>query len=90
MLDVDYYDPHRYKLVDESHLIQERKKQSNIGEEVKDATKAVQIHSMTSDITIYHVPSTALKGNMLSSKPCCVNVIDTPGLGDTRGPNKDM
>ena len=57
--------------------------------EAQDETKAVQIHSMTSEITIYHVPSTALDVGKLSSVPCCVNIIDTPGFGDTRGPSKD-
>ena len=89
MLGVDYYDEYRYKIVDETHLIQERMKLLNPVEEVKDESKAVQIHSMTDEITIYHVPSTALKVTKVSSTPSCVNIIDSPGLGDTRGPNKD-
>ena len=53
--------------------------------ETQNETKAVQIHSMTSEITIYHVPSTALDVGKLSSVPCCVNIIDTPGHADFSG-----
>ena len=65
-------------------------KQSTSDKEVENEARAVQIHSMTSDITIYHIPSTELEDGKLSSTPCCVNIIDTPGFGDTRGPVWDV
>ena len=43
---------------------------------------------MTSQVTIYHIPSTDVV-NGLSHDPCCINLIDTPGFGDTRGPEWD-
>ena len=48
----------------------------------------MQIHSMTSSVTIYHIPSTEIK-RKVSNSPCCINFIDTPGFGDTRGPKWD-
>ena len=39
---------------------------------------------MTSDVTIYHIPQSYIKKS-LSKVPCCINIIDTPGFGDTRG-----
>ena len=39
---------------------------------------------MTSKVTIYHIPQ-RLVVNSLNQQPCCINVIDTPGFGDTRG-----
>ena len=40
--------------------------------------------SMTSTITIYHIPSEHIV-NKINSNNCCINIIDTPGFGDTRG-----
>ena len=40
--------------------------------------------SMTSTVTIYHIPAEHIV-NRISKETCCVNVIDTPGFGDTRG-----
>ena len=39
---------------------------------------------MTSAVSIYHIPSDLIV-NCPSQTPCCVNIIDTPGFGDTRG-----
>ena len=39
---------------------------------------------MTSTVTIYHIPSTEII-NKISKDNCCINIIDTPGFGDTRG-----
>ena len=39
---------------------------------------------MTSSVTIYHIPSEYIV-NYPSESPCCINIIDTPGFGDTRG-----
>ena len=44
--------------------------------------------SLTSTVTIYHIPSDQIV-NSLSVQQCCVNIIDTPGFGDTRGPEWD-
>ena len=46
--------------------------------------KAMQAFSMTSDVSIYHLPHSKIVNN-LSNTPCCINIIDTPGFGDTRG-----
>ena len=40
--------------------------------------------SMTSTVTIYHIPAAAIV-NKISKDNSCINVIDTPGFGDTRG-----
>ena len=46
--------------------------------------KSAQTMSMTSTVTIYHIPSEAII-NKVSKDNCCINIIDTPGFGDTRG-----
>ena len=43
---------------------------------------------MTSAVTIYHLPAHLIV-NHPHKGHCCVNVIDTPGFGDTRGPEWD-
>ena len=40
--------------------------------------------SMTSTVTIYHIPAEHIV-NKISKENCCINIIDTPGFGDTRG-----
>jgi hypothetical protein len=42
---------------------------------------------MTSSVTTYHIPSNWIKhGRFNHNKdPYCINIIDTPGFGDTRG-----
>ena len=40
--------------------------------------------SMTSTVTIYHIPAAHIV-NKISKDNCCINIIDTPGFGDTRG-----
>ena len=44
----------------------------------------MQAHSMTSDVSIYHIPHNLIVNN-LSNTPSCINIIDTPGFADTRG-----
>ena len=39
---------------------------------------------MTSDVSIYHIPSSVIR-LPIADTPCCLNVIDVPGFGDTRG-----
>ena len=39
---------------------------------------------MTSTVTIYHIPCRYIV-NKISKDNCCINIIDTPGFGDTRG-----
>ena len=39
---------------------------------------------MTSKVTIYHVPQKYIV-NPINKQACCINIIDTPGFGDTRG-----
>ena len=43
---------------------------------------------MTSKVTIYHIPSSAIVNSPYTSD-CCVNIVDTPGFGDTRGDKWD-
>ena len=47
-------------------------------------SKTAQTMSMTSSVTIYHIPAEFIK-KKVSMEPCCINIIDTPGLGDSRG-----
>ena len=44
---------------------------------------------MTSSVTIYHIPASEIKVP-IADVPCCINLIDTPGFGDTRGPTWDL
>ena len=44
---------------------------------------------MTSSVTVYHIPASEIVNGFAKEKSCCVNVIDTPGFGDTRGPKWD-
>ena len=44
--------------------------------------------SLTSTVNIYHIPADHIV-NKVSKDRCSVNIIDTPGLGDTRGPSWD-
>ena len=84
LLGIEFYDEFRYKFVDERGLIEERKSLIQKAESEEQKAQAVQIHSMTSSVTIYHVPSEYIV-NSPSESPCCINIIDTPGFGDTRG-----
>lgn len=43
---------------------------------------------MTSKITIYHIPHTVIV-NGINANQHCINIVDTPGFGDTRGPKWD-
>ncbi len=46
-----------------------------------------QTRSMTSSVTTYHIPSSWIKNGRFNTNndPYCINIIDTPGFGDTRG-----
>lgn len=46
---------------------------------------------MTSEVTIYHIPADEIKVKLCEQGvgKTCVNIIDTPGFGDTRGPKWD-
>ena len=44
---------------------------------------------MTSKVSIYHIPYSK-QVNHLSTTPACINIIDTPGFGDTRGATWDQ
>lgn len=43
--------------------------------------------SVTSSVKIYHIPSTWIKESNFTKDGSlyCINIIDTPGFGDTRG-----
>ena len=44
-----------------------------------------QVVSQTSKVTIYHIPAKYIKNQINGdATPCCINIIDTPGFGDTR------
>ena len=43
---------------------------------------------MTSAVTVYHIPAKYIV-NKVSDEDCCINIVDTPGLGDTRGYEQD-
>ena len=44
---------------------------------------------MTDSVTIYHIPAKHVVNQLDSKQRKCINIIDTPGFGDTRGPNAD-
>lgn len=44
---------------------------------------------MTSTVTIYHIPYEVIVNGLAQEEKCCINLIDTPGFGDTRGTNWD-
>ena len=83
VLGIEMYDKFRYKLVDEKQI--ENKNIEELTAQGKEVTEeAAQTMSMTSTVTIYHIPADVIVKN-IGSKKCCINIIDTPGFGDTRG-----
>ena len=44
---------------------------------------------MTDNVTIYHIPAEHIVEHVDKRKKKCINIIDTPGFGDTRGPDWD-
>lgn len=76
LLGVEFFDKFRYKLVDErKHLSK---------------NKGTQLFSMTSETTVYHIPYEWIKQGHFSDDQFCINIIDTPGYGDTSGYKQDM
>ena len=84
VLGIELYDNFRYKLVDERKLEKERMNEITTKGGVNVTSKTAQTMSMTSSVTIYHIPAEFIK-KKVSMEPCCINIIDTPGLGDSRG-----
>ena len=85
VLGIEIQDKFRYKLVDEKQIEEERARtQEEAGNEVTKGTM-----SMTSTVTIYHIPAKHIV-NKISEEDCCINIIDTPGFGDTRGQAWDL
>ena len=83
VLGIDIFDKFRYRMVDEKHLVAERDAYMKAqGKEVSEGS--AQTMSMTSSVTIYHIPAKHIV-NKLNKDNCCINVIDTPGFGDTKG-----
>lgn len=80
MTGVNFYDKFRFKLIDETAILKANAK----GDEDQS-----QVQSVTSQVTIYHIPSRWIKKNRLTSasndSAYCINLIDTPGFGDTGG-----
>jgi len=48
-----------------------------------------QFVSQTNCTTTYHIPSEWIQGGRFSDQRYCINIIDTPGYGDTRHPDMD-
>ena len=45
---------------------------------------------MTSSVNLYHIPSKYIKAKVAhGDTQCCINIIDSPGFGDTRGEEMD-
>lgn len=74
LLEVEFYDQFRYKLIDERNIR---------------ARTGGQFVSQTNCATTYHIPSEWIKAGKFRDQKYCVNIIDTPGYGDTRGPEMD-
>ncbi len=73
LLGVDYYDKFRFKMIDERKIYEKINKKNTI--------------SVTSSVKIYHIPSSWIKEAHFSNNGSryCINIMDTPGFGDTRG-----
>ena len=92
ILGIDYNDKFRYVIVDERDLIAERtkRKQEAISSGGEHIARIAQVHSMTSTVNIYHLPHDQIKVPIaFNNMNCCLNIIDTPGFGDTRGEEWD-
>ena len=81
-------DKFRYKLVDEK-LIQAAR-DDEMRKQGKQVSKdSAQTMSLTSTVTIYHIPADEIV-NQVSKDKSCINLVDTPGFGDTRGRAWDL
>jgi len=82
LCDISQYDKFRYRLIDEAdmkkRILSERKKR-------KKSVKIGSSDSVTSAVTIYHIKSEWIKNYINPDRRACINIIDTPGFGDTRG-----
>ena len=55
---------------------------------VVEGESGVQTESQTQHIVMYHIPQSMIK-NKINGISCGINLIDTPGYGDTEGLEKD-
>ena len=76
LLGVNFYDKFRYKLIDEREI------QKKTGGQTK---------SQTHKATTYHIPNDWIQNRQSRFRDdrYCINIIDTPGYGDTSGPQRD-
>ena len=83
VLGIEIYDSFRYRLVNEKQIEQQRN-ETMLAEGKEVSKGSAQTMSMTSTVTIYHIPAEHIV-NKINSNNSCINIIDTPGFGDTRG-----
>ena len=83
VLGIEIQDNFRYRVVNEKH-IEEQRNETMLAEGKEISKGSAQTMSMTSTVTIYHLPSDHIV-NKINSNNACVNIIDSPGFGDTRG-----
>jgi len=79
---ISQYDRFRYRLIDEEGMKQRVMKERK-GRKMSASAGAAD--SVTSAVTIYHIKSEWIKRPINPNRRACINIIDTPGFGDTRG-----
>lgn len=79
---ISQYDRFRYRLIDEVGMKQRVMKERK-GRKMSSSAGAAD--SVTSAVTIYHIKSEWIKRPINPNRRACINIIDTPGFGDTRG-----
>lgn len=86
---IDFYDKFRYKLIDERSIRDKNAANFCSGygggrdARISEKTANANTTSMTSSVTVYHLPAEWIK-RQFDDGPCCINIIDSPGFGDTR------